>query len=223
MYIKFSFFSIFVLIWAFVSCTDRKNLIISEHDDNTLKNQSMQKLLTVDWSDEIESNRLEGNIKERDDVSKRIKLNSSVILASHSQSEVKSVYPAVEGFGSLDTSDMDSLLYETVCSFCETFMKGDDVDSYFVSKNKFNLALFNYDFDKIKNEILKDKEDDYVLFSKRLIGQCVVAEDVYQVPVRFYGNDFLLDIYCYFVKESNIYKVEQIQTLSYSVIEGDDE
>ena len=70
------------------------------------------------WAYEIEADRLSKKIDSFEAVSKSVPLSPLVVAALEGGAPMASVYPALDGFGSLDTSSMQGELLEIVKTFC---------------------------------------------------------------------------------------------------------
>ena len=110
------------------------------------------------------------------------------------------VFPEISDFGSLNVSEIPASLLRTVESFSETILKRQLADKFISEGNLITLALLSEEMEKRK-----------LSFTNYIIGESFVVDDVFEVPVRLYSSFSKLDLRLYFVQESNLWRIEQIQ------------
>lgn len=194
----FVFFSIFFII-IFSSCNNANTPLNALNSAETLQNEAEQKLLYADWNSEIEKNLLKKNTTQTDYVSRSVELNPSVMAALSSGENMASIYPELEGFGSLDISDVDDKVRGLMDDFCKAILVNSEKESFMANGRLHFLVLFLND---IKN---------YGLLKSWIFGKPFISEDLFQIPIRFYFSSGTLDTFFYLVQIEETWKIDQIQ------------
>lgn len=172
------------------------------------------------WTEEIEKGRLSNIIKTKNGISKNLKL-SPLVIAAAVNDEQQSVFPVLDGFGSLDLSLIEPKLKNFIDKFSDSFMKNDSLEKYFTEENRISLILHNIRIDEIEREISdffpSEESFEIPLFDKYIVGTPFVENDVYEVPVKFFSESFSITVMFYCKKISSEWKLEQIQINSWEM------
>lgn len=75
------------------------------------------------WAYEIEGGRLDKKIDSVEAISKNIPLSPLALVALEGAAPTAAVYPELDGFGSLDTSNIQGELLETIKTFCQNMLE----------------------------------------------------------------------------------------------------
>ncbi|MCR5494063.1 MAG: hypothetical protein K6F15_00340 [Treponema sp.] len=174
---------------------------LAEHRENELL-----------WTRELESVRLLLDTKKNQVVADSIKLEPLVMTSALTGK--KSLYPYLEGFGSLDTSSISKEMKTFLDSTFESLAKWQ-LSSLKVQDNSiFSLTLFKYDIEHLWEENFSETfpivQDDITLFQSKLYGEPYFLEDQVQLPVRLYALKGHIDIILYFTSITP-YKIDAIQ------------
>ena len=135
----------------FFSCSDMKELKKADEED-TLRALSETLSQEIPWTSQIEADRLTRNIKTSDGILKSIALTPVIVISSGDREQENPVYPYLEGFGSLDVSDIPLPIRSVLDSFCLSLSKDTDADSYMSKKGLYSLALFYKDLSESASE-----------------------------------------------------------------------
>ena len=117
-----------------------------------------------------------------------VRLTPNNVFALRDESRAETIYPQLEGFGSLNISLLDAEKLALINSFCEAVIahNREKAESLMNPQNAFLLTVF---FDDIKN----------VTFTSRyIIGQPGMRGSLWQVPVRFYAAGGWLGAWLFF-------------------------
>ena len=188
--------SFFVLF----SCTNNSGTQIPVIYEESLKDISDKRNAELNWTKEIESVRLIRDINKSSSVISTVKLSPEIMAVS--VQENPPVYPFLEDFGSLDTTNLSNELREFLDSFCSKICTWEFDDSLMDSNYVFSLILFKYDVEQLYN-------NSKIQFSDYIYGEPFIDKDVITAPVRFSTNDVTLDISVY-VDKSSSFKINQI-------------
>lgn len=204
---KFVFIFSFV-IFSLCSCKNNTEtkLIFSESD--TIKNTVKSKENNITWSKELEGERLQTPVNEKNEnLSKDIEISTEVLKILENQK--KSVYPSFDNFGSLDTSKLNNSAKEKITEVCTILLDSDisSLSSHFESKYLFNCVFF---INELQTTWKEKFYKDFSGFTKYILGEPFIGEQIIQLPIRFYCNTTTLDVTLYLSKENN-YSIYQIK------------
>jgi len=215
-FVKIFCFTFFISL--FFSCSNSaKNDFL--HDEDLLKDIAEKKQNEITWTDELEGDRLIQQINTYKTIEKNIKLNPSVFLNSKYSSELKSLYPYLEGFSSLDLSSLDLNIKAMTKDFIEGLCSYSFSTSGFKSEDIFEYSLLLKDLkDKWKDffncEFPEKTETNLILFDEYFIGQGIEMFSLYEVPVRLVRNDTgFVDVIIYFYFSNDSWKINQLSLL----------
>lgn len=108
--------ALFAMGFALSSCKRKVEVELAEY---TPLSKSVEEFsAAAQWAYEIEADRLSKKIDSFEAVSKSVPLSPLVVAALEGGAPMAPVYPALDGFGSLDTSSMQGELLEIVKTFC---------------------------------------------------------------------------------------------------------
>ena len=204
-----------------------------DNDVYTLKNLINEKSESVLWSKEIEGSLLVKNLSVEPSAG-RNHLSPSVINIL--QDYNTPLYPFIDGFGYLYENNLVPEVYKKLEGFCNSvsdyIYKGPEkyVDSTYI----FSYVLFLQDIKEgWKKNLKKDfpvqqysdaeyeekKKADAIdrLFERWLFGAVFETDDYYEIPVRFFSNDGIIDVVLTFNK-SNDSKIIQIEISNWEVV-----
>jgi hypothetical protein len=162
-------------------CIGGDDSLLPAISDQTLKSFIEQKEKETAWTIDVEP-------PEQTAPEPLVALTTNNVFALRGGSRAETIYPQLEGFGSLNTSLLDDEKRTLVSAFCEAVMahNKEKAESLMNPQNAFLLTVF---FDDIKN----------VSFTKRyIVGQPGMRGSLWQVPVRFYVQDGWLGAWLFF-------------------------
>lgn len=210
-------FFLFILILNFFSCSNSQNLSESNEISETVKSRIIQKKSDSKWTSEIESNLL------TEEISKNENISDKVLLSQNAFNSIKNLqvsqYPFIEGFSSLDDSNLNSTLKTSANDFCTHLSKNfyDSADSFIKDGYFFTYVFFQEEIiNGWKKYFLKDfplqknEEQLQELFEYWIFGSPFVSSDLVELPVRFYCSEGFFDVKIIYVN-SNGFKITQIK------------
>lgn len=186
---------IFSLAAVFAACSNSSGTDKYFHTDN-LKKEAESVRESLQWTQEIEKNRLTQKIDSNDYISSSIKLTPNSMIAYEAGKNHPVVYPELDDLGSLDISDLDANIISLISDFCQSYVNEKECETFFVEDQIYPLVLFMYD------------AKDFVKTNARwLMGKAFVTDNAIQVPVRFANaqGTMLVNVY---VKEVAAEKTE---------------
>ena len=209
-------FLLFTVIFCLISCSNPQQLILTSEED-TLRNELKIKAENIKWTNEIEAELLTAKIDQPVNSSNKDYISPQML--STIQELQKAVYPELKNYASLDSSQMNTLLFSTVDKFCKELCKGtENIYPYFDSNYIFNYVFFKNDFEPVVKAL---KTKDY-LFEKYFICKAFESQELNQVPLRFYNSQDYIDLSVYLTYH-NGYKITQIEVIRWGKTYGEAE
>lgn len=217
---------VILFVFSFFSCSSSNEEIIKYNLDDNLHFITEKKNEDLIWTRELESVRLLKDIKKIEGVVPAVKLNKYVVVATEDIGS--EIYPAIKGFGSLDTTSISSELYTFLESFSQSISLGKIDESLFNSKSVFSYVLFENDLIKIWEDLFgldmpsfsEEKEknilDSEKVFTSWVYGKPILFDSEIQVPVRFIKKSKFIDILMFLSND----KIDQIQITQWGEING---
>lgn len=231
------FVSLFIFCSLF-SCSSSTEENYVDPDIVTLRYTADGLYKSTVWTEEVEPDRLTSNVSAVKGISSRVTLSPLVVLACKT-SDSESIFPSLDGFGSLDTTLISSPLREMLTSFSDSISKNKDADSFMVQDCVYSLALFYRDFNRIFSDCFElekklqenpesksvseqpEKEVEKVpLFDSFVFGQPFLDGLYYEVPVKFFSKKASLTLCVFCVEKSGIWKIDQIQIADWEILDG---
>ena len=185
----------FVMLFVF-SCKNTSETKLVYTENNTIKQEVKNKEDNITWTFELEENRLSQTIT-RDSIELGLEVPYGKELYKLKSFMQKPVYPSIEEFGSLDTSNLKLSVKEKVTNFITAFTSEEHsgADAFFNKKYIFNYVFFLNDFESgWKKNFSKTIPDAPGLFTKWVFGQPFNGADIIQIPVRFYTSCGTIDM-----------------------------
>ena len=203
-----------IVLFVLASCSNPQQIILTSQED-TLRNEVEQKAGNIQWTNEIEPERLSSEINNRAQASQKEYITPQML--SSIKELQPAVYPEIKGYASLDSSSMNASLLSVINEFSENLCKStENLESYFVSEYFFNYVFFKADFDPM---IEKIKTDD-IIFDRYVICKAFESSDIVQVPLRFYNKKDFVDLSVYLTYH-NGYKITQIEVIRWGKTYGE--
>ena len=206
------------LMISFTACSNLNQVRRLEDESETLRSLSETLAESVPWTEELESNRLTTSVATSDGIEKRVTLSPLSVLAGSAETEVPPQYPALDGLGSLNQSQLPPALQSLLANFCKAITTNAKADSYMAANSRYSLALFYNDVaeklapkkaTKAQSGTAEPATDaDFVSV---LYGEPFIAVDFCQIPVRFFGPLANVDVALFFILENDAWKVDQIR------------
>ena len=116
-----------------------------EEEAETLRTLSESLAESVPWTDELEGGRLSMDVSGTDGIERRVALSPLSVLAGSEEQSVPPRYPALDGFGSLDVSELPQAVKTQLDGFCAAITTDGNADSYMAPESLYSLALFYND------------------------------------------------------------------------------
>ena len=221
---SYVFFYILFLL-SLIACSNEGSSKLSYTDIDTIKEIIKEREDSVSWTKDIEAERLDKSLAADTALyDKEIKYNHQI--AKLNRQKFAPVYPEYPEFGSLDTRLLSVKNKETVQNFCQALSDSfyTKPQNYFDNSYIFNFVFFreelvrdwpkNFEeaFPIEKSELASKNESEEELeqsplFSKWILGEPFISEEITQLPVRFYCNRGILDVTLYLNKKALIYQV----------------
>ncbi len=199
---------IFLILALLFSCKEKNDNQDRSSSFRNLREKASFLDEEIAWTEELEHGRLSAEVKQKNGISDKVALSPLVVSAVLSEGDTR-VYPVLDGFTSLDTSQIEDSLWTFLSQFSESFIKDESLENYFFQDSKISLTLFYIAFDKVFGQ-KKDSENKN-LFTSFVVGSPFAGSDFTEVPVKFFSDEseLLLNLFC--AKSGNSWKAEQIQ------------
>lgn len=168
------FFALLCLIFS--GCSN--NFVQQENSEGTVRYTSEKFDSQIEWTLTIDENVLTDQIKNPEDIDRKVKISPNNIFLIPSDSECKEIYPCVSGFASLDLSLYNSVSLSFVKNFCAALIDSTSLDSFFEKNHAYTMVIFKYQLSKILPE-------NYI-FTDYLLGEPFVFDDCQECPVRLF-------------------------------------
>ncbi len=210
----------FCALFSVFSCANGTAAAFTDSSGDTLRTEADKKDAEILWTRELESMRLVQDISTADAVDKAVKLTPQSVAAS--SSVPSSVYPFIDGFGSLDTSFIQQDLRTALDTACATVSSQQSADSLMADGCLFSYVLF---LDDLKTGWKQTFGEDLPgadagdLFTGKIYGAPFIADD-YEIPVRFECGKGYADVLFYFIKNGSGYKISQIEIQRWGRADG---
>ncbi len=181
---------ILLLIFAGASCSS-SDRYVGNGIEKTLRKQAETYLASINWSEEIESERLTAPVQLPDGINSAVKLSPVVLNVTSGKTE--GIYPYLEGFGSLNVNNMPEGVKKLVKDFASAFCKDEPCDDYMAPDSKYELGLLYQDF-----AVYFDGKSEKGAFDSFIMGMEFQTSTICAVPLRFNkGKKFVdLTVYC---------------------------
>ncbi len=195
----------------FFSCSNGSGGEKFFSEETTIKESTSRRDDSVLWTRELESVRLLIDTKKNNGAADTLRLEPLSVMSLSSQGTP--VYPILEGFGSLDTSDISAELRTFLDSFCTSVAAWSFSQELFTSESAFVLPLFMYDVKMQWKEAFSkdfpDVEAENPLFSSWLYGEPFADGSEFQIPVRLFCAYGYLDVLLY-VRSASQFKIDAL-------------
>ena len=198
------------------SCSNPQSSVLTQQE-NTLRAAVQLKNAATVWTNEIEPERLTARLNNSIEVSDTNFVTPQFLQSIDNLQQP--VYPQIIDFAGLDCSKMNAVLYKTMKEFSDSLCKDtENLQDYFHSDYFYNYIFFKND---LKDAVSFDKNEK-TLFDRYLICTSFEAEDIIQVPVRFYRKKEFVDLSVYLIYH-NSYKITNIEILRWGKLNGEAE
>lgn len=210
----------FCALFSVLSCANGTTAVFTDSAGDTLRAKADKKDTEILWTRELESMRLVQDISTTDAVDKAVKLTPQSVIAS--SSVPPSVYPFIDGFGSLDTSFIPQDLKASLDTACAAVSSQQSADSLMADGCLYSYVLFLAD---LKTGWKQTFGGDLPgagmgnLFTGEIYGAPFIADD-YEIPVRFECGKGYADVLFYFIKNDSGYKISQIEIQKWGRADG---
>lgn len=211
---------------AFFSCKKNSKRVLEESTE--LSKKIYEARSKAAWAYEIESGRLSKKISSVDAIDRNIPLNPLALIALEGGKTQPAVFAEIEGFASLDTTDIQGDALDTVDGFCRALIEytsaqpandsgknenqdveeagvpqaekdSSKIDAYFPGKTLYSLVLF-----------LADSAASGAVKSF-VIGKAFVGEETIEVPIRLSCENATVYALAYPAPYEESWKIQQIE------------
>lgn len=229
---------VFALGAALFSC--KRKVVVELAEYTPLSKEAGDLSAGAQWTYEIESGRLDKKIDSFEAISKNVVMAPLTIAALDSVASMASVWPELDGFGSLDVSNIQGELLETIKTFCldmlEYSKSAAEYEKYQAAKKAAakNGSESSGEEEPAEDEDVPKKDSSKIdaAFSSRslfslaffladsreagvlqsfVIGRPFVGEETIEVPARWTGQKQILYTKLYPVQEGESWKIQQIE------------
>lgn len=203
--------SILILLSSCSNSAVSDKLLNSE----SLKSVTDSKRENLQWTLELEKTRLSEKIHTFDYISPTNKLNPDTFMAFEAGNERPAMFPQLNGFGSLDITDIDPSALAVVDKFCSSVIKNEECEQLFEENSVYSLVLFMHD----------TKNYDYNS-NWWYVGKGYFEGGALEIPVRITNGRENLDLKIYLKEQQNTTsekddkkETSQVQTVSYKILD----
>ncbi len=230
--------ALFAICLSLFSC--KKNVEVALEEYTPLSKKASDLSANAQWAYEMESGRLDKKINSFESIDKSVPLIPVSLVALEGGSPMASVYPELEGFGSLDTSSIRGELFDTIKEFSlgvVEYSKNLEIVKEYEEAAKVNLGQAQKESaegEESENESVPKKDSSKMdsFFSSRsifslalflndseqagvlesfVIGRPLVGEESMEVPVLWNGKKQKLYSKLYPIQEGQGWKIQQIE------------
>ena len=209
MKIYFSF-GILLFFVVFSICSCRKKVEFREKSagkESLLSSFSENKF---DWTDDV------WGVPEKKANKARIPSGLQMtpeLFAASLENQNKLILPYIEGFGSLDVSDLKGEASSVIKGFCSNFCAGLELESFVEEKSIETLVFFRSDVQEFFESHKKKCKD---VFTDFIYGKPFISDNSFEVPVSFWNESVRLTVFVYLNQETD-WKINQIQIKKWQV------
>lgn len=189
----------FLMFFGCSNASQNQNFVI---DEDNLKAAVLSRTQNLQWTQELEKSRLSQKINPEDKISDKLRYSPSVMIAVEGGISTNAVYPVIDGFGSLDISDIDPGAINLIDSFCIAYKKGESCDQFMAENSIYSLSLFLFD---------ASEEDFSVYGMDWVIGKAFVSESSIEIPVRIFNAKKYIDVNFFMRQDKETYKILDLE------------
>ncbi len=198
-----------ILQVAFFACSSESSeaSAITDSEANFLKQSVDKKRNEIDWTLPLNHGILAEKHDSVEGILRSVRVTKDNIFAGR-QDTYAPVYPYLDGFGSLDISNLGAEAKEVIDGFCTAFTTGGDGFTYLPECRQYGLAFFLYD---ISEHTGSPHTREKLKYTSYICGKPIIRDDMFFVPVRFSENngDFV-DVELYLQSFPSGLKIQQI-------------
>ncbi len=206
----------FLIALLGTSCSNTPNAKLLSSEDDTLRTVIVNKESSINWSKPLEDGRLQKRIDIMENVVTSIKLNPEVMNAFTNTCDP--VYPYIENFATLNLNNLSQsnrYVIEKLYEVINTDLYSADTE-LINPKYLFNYVFFISDIESAYKEAFGIDFPKNNAFSKYLIGEPFVTQQISQVPVRLYCEKGSIDI-CVIIYVLGKNLINQIEIIGWEV------
>lgn len=218
--VQFVFILPLGVLLVLTSCSNSQGQEPAAFDKETLRTLSLEKENQTLWTRELEADRLLQDFSAVPEVAPDIQLEPRVAAAAELGGN--SLYPLLQGFGSLDTAGISNELATFLTAFCASISVWNFRAEDFADSSIFSVVVFKTDVEKswkpvfgtefpIRHEKAAEAQREYsgdetasngksvpeppkqTLFLSYIYGAPFAEDGGALVPVRFYAENGILD------------------------------
>ncbi len=214
--VYFFFILSFLCCIVFNSCSNNHLTEELVADEVTLKSISTKTENELSWTKELESTRLVEDISKNSYIDSKVKLTPQNYIVATAEKKSR-IYPCLEGFGSLDTTEINSILMNSLLSFCDSICSWNFSINQIESTDAFFLILFKHDVEsdwkaRFKKEFSLNSQNR--LFDSFIVGKPFFEDSAIEIPIRFFCEYGYLDVKVSYLNDS-FEKIEQLKIVGW--------
>ena len=122
-----------LVLFVLASCSNPQQVILTSQED-TLRNEVELKAGNIQWSNEIEPERLTAEINDKAQASAKEYITPQML--SSIKELQPAVYPELKDFASLDCSAMNDSLLSAMNSFCKELCNGTGLQRKLIDRHR---------------------------------------------------------------------------------------
>ncbi|MCM1320563.1 MAG: hypothetical protein NC041_03355 [Bacteroides sp.] len=185
---SFRWFAFVFAAAFFASCSGEEDTFPMPLYTDTARYQSLARMESVEWTEDLEQNALTAPSA----VCPLAALPENLCAAGGNN--ISAVYPAIDGFGSLDVSFLTEEQYAFVAAFCASVSSGTLDESVFSASAADTLPVLRYELSSLPPVVSFAVGKPYLLAE----DDACSGNPVLEIPVRFYFENGISDSRIFF-------------------------
>lgn len=225
--------AIFIAVFCAAVFSCKKNAQRALEERTELSRKIDEAREKAAWAYEIEGERLSKKISSADAIDRNIPLSPLAMIALEGGKPFTAIFPELEGFASLDTSDIQGEVLDTVDGFCRALIehtsllpesnvkKSEDEEKEDGETEEEAEKTAQRDSSKIDGYFSKSTLYSLVLFladseaagavKSFVVGRPFIDDENIEVPIRFSCENATLYALAYPAPNEESWKIQQIE------------
>lgn len=213
--------STFSLIFLIIACSNSQNAQGIQVDyENTLRKQFQDRFDSISWTEELEPDVITQKKASNPKLFSSRSLNNIVAASVIEVPESNAIYPAIDGFGSIDITMIPTSLKSMITDFCAELLNISQAGNSSlkeVSQEQVSKDIYSKLASHISSErrymlsIYLQDTKTYPVASKFYLGSPFITGEKYEVPVLFLSPQGSWIILLYAQLQEEEWKIEQIR------------
>ncbi len=194
---KWLLFFIIILIF---SCSNSNNVEEYSLDEGTTLRKIAEDINeTIQWENDLSEDDT-SKPGEKNDLSYTVISENDNALFFLLQENVTPVYPSLDGFGSLNTDSIPSILLVRITDFLDDLRTADIDKSFFNNEKQYLKTIIEYNF------------QNFTDYTHYIIGEAFAFDNpanAYEIPIRLYFDNGYVDCFLFCILNKGVYEIEQ--------------